>query len=127
MSVYSSPDSERSFSSDKLIENLFTKLTSFDGDKAIHDLLQALYRLKPECFAAMGGIHNSADGKETYQSVKVWMAKGFYHTVHIYGIMRGATFRVSHYTLKQKDKTYRIVLDRTMMGGGGGGDGGCPW
>lgn len=127
MSVYSSPDSDRSFSSDKLIEILFTKLTSFDGDKAIHDLLQALYRLKPECFVAMGGVHNSADGKETYQSVKVWISKGFYHTVHIYGFLRGSSFKVSHYTLKQKDKTYRIGMERTMMGGGGGGGDGCPW
>jgi hypothetical protein len=127
MSVYSSPDSEHSYNSDRLIEILFTKLMSFDGDKAIHDLLKALYRLKPECFVALGGIHNSADGKETYQSVKVWMAKDYFHTIHIYGFLRFSTFKVTHYTLKQKDQTYRIGMERTIMRGGGGGGGGCPW
>lgn len=132
MSVYSSPDSDHGFSAAKTLEIVFSKLAPFDGDKVIHDLLQVIYRVKPECFQVMGGIHNSADGKETYLSVRCWVAKGFYHNIHIYGLMRGSMFKVSHMTVIHKEQTYRVNFQRPVQSGGGGGYSHfaadkCPW
>ena len=118
-----------SYNADKLIEIVFTKMCPIDGDKTIHDLLQVIYKLKPECFQAMGSIHNSEDGTETYQSVKVWVAKSFYLTAHVYGIMRGTCFRVSRMEVRQRSKLYVIIFNRQEEGGGGSrySTDKCPW
>lgn len=124
-----SSDSENSYCADKLMEVLFTKLVPIEGDKTVHDLLQVIYRLKPECFQPIGGIHNSEDGKETYQSVKIWVARSYYLTMHVYGIMRGAFLKVNHIEVKQKDKIYKIVFSRPDAVGGSRrfGEDKCPW
>jgi hypothetical protein len=82
------------FSKERLLENLFTKLSPSAGEKGLHDILKALYRAKPECFIICGDLHNSRDGKDTYLSVKVYTSNTFYYNIHIYGIMRGCTFTV---------------------------------
>jgi len=133
MSVYSSADSDYTYSAEKTIEILFNKMRPLEGHKTVHDLMQVIYRLKPECFEPIGALHNSEDGKETYQTVRVWIAKGFYHNVHIYGIMRGKYFRIMRSEVLMKHEKYTVIFNRPeQIGGGGGGGGnfahsGCPW
>ena len=128
---YSPESTDYAYSPEKLFEILFTKLVPVSGDKAVHDLLQVIYKAKPECIQATGSVHNSEDGKETYQAAKIWIAKGYYQTLHIYGIMRGKAFQVSHITIKTREIFHRIDFQCTGGGGGGGGSrfsaDKCPW
>jgi len=128
---YSPEPTDSAYSPEKLFEVLFTKLFPISGDKMVHDLLRVIYRAKPECIQATGGIHNSDDGKETYQAAKVWIAKDYYQTLHINGIMRGKMLKVTHLSLKSRDAIYRVDFRRPDGGGGGGGSryapDKCPW
>ena len=91
------------------IQLSFTKLYPTDGDRGVHDILQCLYRLKPECFQPMGGIHNSADGTETYQSMKIWVTKDYAHTAHIFGTLRGCRFNIERMVVFMKGKQYTMI------------------
>ena len=104
------------FDPKKFIDNLYTKLNPVDGEKGLHDMLSALYRAKPECFIINGNIHNSADGKDTYLSIRIYTSNTFWHNVHIYGIMRGNCFRVlrteTYLTCDDKQKKYLANFNR---------------
>ena len=105
----------------KTIEICLTKLHPVDGDKAVHDLMHVLYKAKPECFQPIAGIHNSEDGKETYQSYKIWISKTFYQNLHVYGKMRGYRFEVERMVLFAKGKQYEMIMKNKEGGSGGGG------
>lgn len=99
------------YSAQKAVDICFSgKLRAMGGDKGYHDVLQCLYKLKPECFQAIGGVHQSADGTESYQSVKLWISKDFYHNIHMYGILRGARFNVQRIVAYTKGKEYTIIM-----------------
>jgi len=82
------------FDPKRFIDNLYTKLAPVNGEKGLHSILSALYRAKPECFVNSGGIHNSADGKDIYLSVRIYVSNTYWYNVHVYGIMRGNMFAV---------------------------------
>lgn len=130
---YSPEPADHAYNPEKLIEILFGGKLVPVGEAGVHDYLKVIYNLKPECFQPTGGIHNSQDGKQTYQSLKLWLCKNYYQTIHIYGIMRGKQFKVSYYNVKQKERIWRVDFQRPDGGGGGGGGGSrysedrCPW
>ena len=98
------------FDKKRFINNLFTKMYPTSGEKGLHNILMALYRSKPECFIFDGDLHNSADGKDTYYSGKIYTSNTHYYNIHIYGIMRGWTFTVLrtdiYMTYDEKNKPY---------------------
>jgi hypothetical protein len=103
------------FDYQRFIDNLFTKLIANRGHRDLHSMLCALYRAKPECFVLNNEIHNTADGKETYISLKIYVTNDFSYNLHVYGIMRGR-FNVSRTELyMKKDDTiepYTCFFDR---------------
>jgi hypothetical protein len=95
------PFTRAPFDYQRFIDTLFTKLIAIRGHTDLHSMLCALYRAKPECFVLNNQIHNSAGGKETYISLKIYVKNDFAYNLHIYGIMRGR-FTVSRTELYMK-------------------------
>ena len=100
----------------RFIDNLYTKLIPVSGEKGLHEILGALYRAKPECFIIPRDIHNSADGKDTYLSVRIYVSNTFWYNVHVYGIKRGTCFRVlrteTYMTCDAEQKKYIANFNR---------------
>ena len=118
-SVSSSSTPFFGFDKKRFINNFYTKIYGISGEKGLHNILMALYRSKPECFIFDGDIHNSADGKDTYLSGKIYTSNIHYYNIHIYGIMRGWVFNVLrsevYMSFDDEDKPYITHFQRSTI------------
>lgn len=95
------------YDAQRTLDNVFGKMFPTDGDVVVAQLVQCLYKVKPECFVCSGSLHNSEDGTRTYQSVKLFVSNTWNYNIHVYGSLRGSMFRVDDVEFFGAKKTYR--------------------
>ena len=88
-------DSNKTFDAQHLMHNLFTRLSPVSGDNPVTiEFLKIIYRLQPEMFKILPGIHTDDKATKTYLSLKVNVTPTFSYKMHINGSLKWHTFKV---------------------------------